>query len=754
MGALDLLLSRKALAAGVGLTTRRNKVLPAAEIDPSIPARIGQGTPKRDTAVDVIEDRPFVFSLVGGLSGIIASRVKTTNSLRVIRTNLLVKNASYFVAAIKTGISTWLDTWRVDTVPATPSLKTFLIDGLVNAFFPATVPTYDRSIVPLTLPIPLTLPAVGYTYQTAVTGDATRSSLVIGFSSTSRRGVAALNLDGTEKSITNPPNLADYERRSTAGIYPTTDGTFLFIGGKLTLNTTSGAPSNVFSTWAKIKSTLATPWLTVLASGQDESNPYPGHMGLLFDFTVSPSVTDWYKSGSVGSVTASYGSTYHEGSDNPGVTTWLILFPDSSKKYAFTFYQWTGSDHYQKSTSVSTTRSWEAYNGSGLKMSVSSAVVGSASYKYFSGEEQWEYINPWPTSHQSNVCIPFHGSAQDGSSSIVTTNHVDVESLRRVLDIVATASTTRSGQTANVLTGSTELDFGNFYDYRVTYNNTDPQLPIDQAYYSGIEGSVRSNSGATKIIAAQNTTWIDQFNVDLVAQSVDYIFSDPGENIHLTMETRLDFSWNRRLTSTLEFGVGGIETDTSTTTLKTLVVKYVLSVRGAIFEFEQYNGSGFTDPKVYTYNVNTGAETTRDAAYHKAWEPTLLFSPPFMTQSNCPWIGYTTLAEEAAGAAHQIYVDISLLPTQYAALPTTDDDLYTGTVKFCPHQFLHIFTKYIQGQNPVTNAVPNNTNFWTTGIFPSASPKRIQFCNGQPGPWQSALGSMFSANQPAEITRI
>jgi len=747
MSALDLLLSRKALAAGVGLTTRRNKVLPAVIVDPSIPARIGIGPPKRDTTVDVIEDRPFVFSLIGGLSGIIASRVKTTNSIRVIRTNLLVKNASYFVAAIKTGISLWLDTWRVDTVPATPSLKTFLVDGLVNVIFPATVPTYDRSMVPLALP-------VGSAYQTSVTGDATRSTLVIGFSSTTRRGVAALNLDGTEKSITNPPNLSDYERRSTAGLYPLADGTFLFIGGRLVLNTTSGAPSDVFSTWAKIKATLTTPWLTVLASGQDESDPYPAALSLLFDFTVSPSSSDWYKSGSVNSVTAAYGYTYHEGSDNPGVTTWLILFPDVSKKYGLSFLGWTGVDHYTKATSVNVTRVWEAYNGSGLKMSVSASAIGSASYSYFNGEEVWSYTNPWPTPHPGGGCKPFAGSAQNGSSSIVTTNTVDVQSLRRVLDITATVTTARSGQTAIVLTGSTELDFGNYYDYRVTYNNTDPQLPIDQAYYSGIEGAIRTGLGATQTLVTQNVEWVDLFAVTLVAKSVDYIFSDPGENIHLTLEARLDFAFNRRLTSSLEFGTGGTETDTSTTTLKTLVVKYVLSVRGATYEFEQYNGSGFTDPKVYTYNVNTGGESTREAAYHKAWEPTLLFSPPFMTQGNCPWIGYTTLAEEAAGAAHQIYVDISLLPMPYISLPTVDDDLYTGTVKFCPHQFIHIFTKYIQGQNPVTNAVPNNTNFWTTGLFPTVSPKRIQFCNGQPGPWQSALGSMFSANQPAEITRI
>lgn len=45
MGVLDLLLSRRALAAGVGLTTRRNKVLPPAANDQDIPQRVGIGKP-------------------------------------------------------------------------------------------------------------------------------------------------------------------------------------------------------------------------------------------------------------------------------------------------------------------------------------------------------------------------------------------------------------------------------------------------------------------------------------------------------------------------------------------------------------------------------------------------------------------------------------------------------------------------------------------------------------------------------------
>lgn len=54
MSALDLLLSRKALAAGVGKTTRLNKVLPALDVLTPIPARIGRdkpGTPVPDVCL-------------------------------------------------------------------------------------------------------------------------------------------------------------------------------------------------------------------------------------------------------------------------------------------------------------------------------------------------------------------------------------------------------------------------------------------------------------------------------------------------------------------------------------------------------------------------------------------------------------------------------------------------------------------------------------------------------------------------------
>jgi len=57
MGALDLLLSRRAAAAGVGIGTRENRILPPPDPTPAIPGRIGTGRYKvrkpQDTADDI-----------------------------------------------------------------------------------------------------------------------------------------------------------------------------------------------------------------------------------------------------------------------------------------------------------------------------------------------------------------------------------------------------------------------------------------------------------------------------------------------------------------------------------------------------------------------------------------------------------------------------------------------------------------------------------------------------------------------------
>lgn len=57
MGVLDLLLSRRAAAAGVGIGTRENRVLPPPDPTPAIPGRVGTGRYKvrkpKDTADDI-----------------------------------------------------------------------------------------------------------------------------------------------------------------------------------------------------------------------------------------------------------------------------------------------------------------------------------------------------------------------------------------------------------------------------------------------------------------------------------------------------------------------------------------------------------------------------------------------------------------------------------------------------------------------------------------------------------------------------
>ena len=56
MGVLDLLLSRRAAAAGVGIGTRENRILPPPDPTPAIPGRIGTGRYKVRKPKDMADD--------------------------------------------------------------------------------------------------------------------------------------------------------------------------------------------------------------------------------------------------------------------------------------------------------------------------------------------------------------------------------------------------------------------------------------------------------------------------------------------------------------------------------------------------------------------------------------------------------------------------------------------------------------------------------------------------------------------------
>lgn len=69
MSADGLLRSRRALVAGVGQSTRENRVLPFAPLSVQIPARVGSGQPERKRAAPIDTARGFVASPHGATTG-------------------------------------------------------------------------------------------------------------------------------------------------------------------------------------------------------------------------------------------------------------------------------------------------------------------------------------------------------------------------------------------------------------------------------------------------------------------------------------------------------------------------------------------------------------------------------------------------------------------------------------------------------------------------------------------------------------
>lgn len=132
-----------------------------------------------------------------------------------------------------------------------------------------------------------------------------------------------------------------------------------------------------------------------------------------------------------------------------------------------------------------------------------------------------------------------------------------------------------------------------------------------------------------------------------------------------------------------------------------------------------------------------------------------------MHQGNCPYIAYTTKAEEANGANPEIYLDMKIRIMRYENLTsgtmadTTEFDvgLDEGLVKFTPHQFIDIHNKYLCCESKTTGTLTINKTLWSQ-IFPTGQDKRLQFYNGTIGAVASKLGAGFSGDPLIDISRI
>lgn len=742
MGTLDLLLSRKALAAGVGLTTRRNKVLPPAAVDPSIPARIGAAIPQKNTVpAETVEDRTFIFSLFNGTSGIIANRVKNSNALRIVRSNVLVSAATYAIAAINTFASKWMDGWRIDGL-------TFMINGqspppVVGV---SAVPAHDRSALPYV--------ANDGTYYATCTGDATRSTL---FYARNMEAVApavlSIATNGTQKSLLTASDCSSSSAYSGAGTRLTGAGDYKFYSANV-----SHANDAVFTInqgWSVIRSGLTTPYLTetghAASSTTVRSNPYiNANNGINYAGTNTHATSGYSITPTL--VPIKYGVTVSNRtypSPNPNYTmSWdetedVPIYIDAS------LYVDGGIGTHTTSSAASLLDASVAnygYPGSDIQLALTATLSTGYSSERKLAVQYYPYTSggspaQWPGGSEETVAV--------GSATVTT--------------IKLTSALAAIGELSSVVCSMVgDVTHSNIYVPSIT-------PPADYGTVRHFTQSFFSQSSLDAAIATQdapgyNAAYNPTLNpppaashsstltTTFAAKTKDYLYADIEEDVYITLESALN------LTRVENFAFNSLDPFSTADTFS-LQLKYVLSIRGTNYEFSLYDGSGFTAPTVEKSTIwagDAGYDPLENfhGDYHAGYKPPPIFAPLFMAQGNCPYIAYTTKAEEAAPfpATPEIYVDFSIKVLQYSTFSGTR---YDGVVPWVPHHFLAMFRRYIGGEQKddyPSYHLTQNTTFWAE-LFP-ATPFRLQFSNGQTGAWQAALGSMFSANQPAEITRI
>ena len=196
----------------------------------------------------------------------------------------------------------------------------------------------------------------------------------------------------------------------------------------------------------------------------------------------------------------------------------------------------------------------------------------------------------------------------------------------------------------------------------------------------------------------------------------DYLFSDFEEDIYLFLEASGGNSYNTGLyPSKLGSARGNI------------TINYVLSVRGVEYRFlvNSTQNQDLRDSEGYVMaGITVGT-------------PYPVFLPEFVSQGDCPYIAYTTKAEEAVGVAPEIYVDWRLSPLYY-----------TGSEKW-PANFRRIFRDSLWSMY----ATPETTTDYAAWDEIFLTPVNIQFANGVLGPWAQNFPQYTEATR-LEISRI
>lgn len=225
----------------------------------------------------------------------------------------------------------------------------------------------------------------------------------------------------------------------------------------------------------------------------------------------------------------------------------------------------------------------------------------------------------------------------------------------------------------------------------------------------------------------------------------DYLYCDPDEGITLCLLTTVTHTKANSQTTVLEPNQMPGTWNFSATEMN---IKYILTVRETVTEIPVYHDTNSWPPEIVFGHVEerdgAGHWYQTFSGAHVPGNPEVSFSPMYMNQGKCPWIGYTTLAEEAAGVTPEFYIDLKIIPVHTGVVGNIGLAQYDDVVSFFPRHLYKLFVNYLGAFSPA--------NVWEETLFPE--PKHIRMALGIADPWPQKLGAPFSADSHVTITRI
>lgn len=675
-----------------------------------------------------IYHRTFVFNIPGETTATIANR--NGGGMAIRKTGFPVLRAYYSVAAQRTMPAVfWNDVIRIDA-------DKVRFNGKVNGNAPtALTGLYIEEGSP---PIPY---LSNYEVLGSAPGD--RSALFVA----THTGVSNLGMDGAVIDSIAASGCAYTP-------HPTSDGEFLFLGWHY-----SAAYLEYTLPWVRIKVLDAPPYLAVVDSGSEIvsvdtslafANPTletlstaPAIAGPLpiYEPIVFAPPSDWIV---IGHLVYGHDSIRYRGLRYAGAGTFVYgteLHDDhvTPKGWDTITKEWRSDDDDEVTT--------EWYPDSGVSMSNRTARAGHSLLRWTDAVQVWKGNHPiggvLTSSPMYKRMAEFDGAI---NHAIEITAEFSTTSLYHVTLFgnykAALGSTEWRSDTPHdgvEISGAVEYDVdwtiaalaGASPEYiaaaaesLITTNAT------NLAYYEQLVDEFYFISGASGYVEHFNQVANQAFEDVFTANLIDYLFADIQEEIFLFLETSYTSNYEQHLDAGEPSGV-------AITEIATIDIRFILMVRGVRHEFPVFDSTDAPPiawigpyPFVRPSTFMEGAGTSGEFSLPKALpQPTLGFLTPFVSQGACPYIAYTTKAEEAAGATHEIYVDFFVTLTGAAV---------SGVMHFDPPYLMQIVSDYFEDSAYLSTVLPESS--------------RIQFANGVIGPWAGMVG--YPIDSKLEISRI